>query len=353
MKHSDFFQNKVMLNKLYLILSSARAAHFTAQSALLPLIERLAGGRKAGHSERFKEHVEAALPKLKDVLKKDVDNITSGFYPPQVLFNESPLAHYPRIPFLLADAFRAAKQKAQKQSGIFAEQDTDYVAEAPAYYRRNFHFQKGGYLSDDSARLYDHQVEVLFSGTAHAMRRQVIPKLKLHFNMSDGSGLKFLELGSGTGSLTRDVALAFPKAQIVSVDISPHYLNYAQKKLSAFKRINYIQGLAENLNFKNESFDAVFSCYLFHELPENIRTSVVSEKVRVLKKTGFLGIVDSLQLDDDTALNWALEQFPTDFHEPFYRNYTQKKLESLLQKYELSQITTETAFLTKILTAVK
>lgn len=344
----NFIQKKILQS-----MSFARSAHFTAQSALLPLVERLANGKKEKSFARFKEHMELALPKLNQVLQKDVENISNGFYPSDVIFSESPITHFSRIPALFIDAFRAAKQKAKKESDFFESKDSEFVSEAPEYYRRNFHFQKGGYLNDDSAKLYDHQVEVLFSGTAHAMRRQIIPKMKAHFNMSDGEGLKFLEVGSGTGSLTRDIALAFPKAQIVCLDVSPHYLNFAQKKLSEFKRINYIQGEAENMSFKDESFDAVFSCYLYHELPEKIRTEVTKEKMRVLKPVGFLGIIDSLQLDDDTDLNWALEQFPIDFHEPFYKNYTQKKLEELLQSLELVNVETEVSFLTKIVTAVK
>ena len=34
----------------------------------------------------------------------------------------------------------------------------------PRYFLQNFHYQSGGYLTDESAALYDHQVEVLFVG---------------------------------------------------------------------------------------------------------------------------------------------------------------------------------------------
>jgi hypothetical protein len=35
----------------------------------------------------------------------------------------------------------------------------------PRYYLQNFHFQSGGWMTDDSAERYDTQVEVLFNGT--------------------------------------------------------------------------------------------------------------------------------------------------------------------------------------------
>jgi hypothetical protein len=36
----------------------------------------------------------------------------------------------------------------------------------PRYYLQNFHYQSGGWMTDDSAERYDTQVEVLFNGTA-------------------------------------------------------------------------------------------------------------------------------------------------------------------------------------------
>ena len=47
----------------------------------------------------------------------------------------------------------------------------------PRYFLQNFHYQSGGYLTDESAALYDHQVEVLFVGGADAMRRQCLGAL--------------------------------------------------------------------------------------------------------------------------------------------------------------------------------
>ena len=48
----------------------------------------------------------------------------------------------------------------------------------PDYYTQNFHYQSGGWLTEESARIYDVQVETLFFGAAGAMRRQAIPQLR-------------------------------------------------------------------------------------------------------------------------------------------------------------------------------
>jgi hypothetical protein len=47
----------------------------------------------------------------------------------------------------------------------------------PRYYLQNFHYQSGGWLTDKSAELYDTQVEILFNGSANAIRRQALPQL--------------------------------------------------------------------------------------------------------------------------------------------------------------------------------
>jgi ubiquinone/menaquinone biosynthesis C-methylase UbiE len=344
---------KQILEKAYMGIGLSRSINFTVQGILLPLVDQIVGNRKDRTVKLFAEHLKSVSPKVQKLLFTDARNMALGHYPPQVLFNESPLAHYSRVPLLILDAVRANLQRKNKNSNLFENDAQDFLNELPEYYRRNFHFQKSGYLADESARLYEHQVEILFSGTAQAMRRQMIPVLKNHFTSSDGAGLKFLEVGSGTGALTRAMAYAFPKAQITCVDLSPHYLKYAQSKLKDFRRIDYIQGKGEELSFKDETFDAVFSCYLFHELPEKIRMEVLKEKFRTLKHNGIMILADSIQKRDDPDLDWALSQFPIDFHEPFFKNYIEKNLENIISKELKYYVESEIHFLTKIIWAKK
>jgi hypothetical protein len=42
----------------------------------------------------------------------------------------------------------------------------------PSYHLQNFHFQSGGWMTQESAQRYDTQVEVLLNGTANAIRRR-------------------------------------------------------------------------------------------------------------------------------------------------------------------------------------
>lgn len=353
MNKVNFLSDTQLIQKLTYGYNHLRFGHFAWQGALLPLVDLISGNVDSKRRKPGFDHLKLALPKIQQLFEQDSLNIAEGVYPASVLIPENPIQHFSRIPFLFADAFRAHQQKRKKKTKEFFATDELDLNEFPEYYRRNFHFQDNGYLGDKSADLYEHQVEVLFAGSADAMRRQVIKPLKENFSFSQGEGLSFLEIGSGTGRLTKFVSMAFPKAKITCVDLSPYYLKAARSRLKAMMNVSYLQGMAEELNLKNESFDAIYSSYLFHELPEETRIKVFKEGHRLLKGGGLYVVADSLQKNDDTDLNWALEQFPKDFHEPFYKNYTEKPLELALGKNGLNVESTQIGFLTKVVVARK
>jgi ubiquinone/menaquinone biosynthesis C-methylase UbiE len=351
LENNIFFRS--VLEKLSYGFCHVRSGHFAWQGALLPWIARLSGAQSSRVDASYSEHLKSALPKIQELYLQDSKNIAHGLYPITVLTPENPIRHFSRIPLLYFDAFRAGRQKKKKQTKKFDHKAQDLFSELPGYYKRNFHYQDSGYLGESSAELYEHQVEVLFSGAADAMRRILIAPLKKHFSNSDGRGLHFLEVGCGTGRLTKFIALAFPEAKVTAVDLSPFYIKSATRQLNSLKKINFVHGAAENLDFKNQTFDAILSCYLFHELPEGVRRQVLKEGFRLLKPGGFYAVADSLQKNDDQDLDWALEQFPKDFHEPFYKNYILNPLDSLLKEAGFVQISTAKGFLTKAVTGKK
>lgn len=330
-----------------------RSALFATQGLMGPLIDVALSGRRPRLPTDDKQMFNASMKSLDELLRRDTENILAGIYPVSVLKPEAPLKHMLRIPKMFREGLQIAKRRKEKRSHDFKETVADRLEDVPDYYHRNFHFQGDGYLSEESAELYDHQVEILFAGAANAMRRLILPPLKKHFANSDGRGLKFLELGSGTGTATRFVRMAFPKAQIVSVDLSAPYLHQAQERLREFDHHDFIEGRAEDLPFQDQHFDAVYSVFLFHELPSEIRKKVVQEAIRLLKPGGFFGAVDSLQSGDVPEFDQALLEFPQQFHEPFYRNYIQSPLEVLMTESGLSDTQTETGFFSKVTYALK
>ncbi len=341
------YQNKVTLG-----YSLLRTAHFTLQQMSLPFFEFLTTGQTRKASSDYTKNLKKVLPELYDLLKKDSENIERGLYPAEVLKPEKAGKHFLRFPQILFDGYFISRRRRLKKSKDFDQEAQEFLKEVPAYYQRNFHFQSGGYLTGHSADLYEHQVEILFAGAADAMRRLLIPLLKDKFS-GDGEGLHFLEVAAGTGRLTRFMKLAFPRARITVMDLSYPYLKKAQENLAEFMRLDFLQGPGEDLPFQAEKFDAVYSCFLFHELPIEIRRQVLAEGRRVLKTGGFYGLVDSIQKDDAKDLEWALSRFPVDFHEPFYKNYSANPMEGLLLHTGFHDIRTQRGFFSKAILAQK
>lgn len=286
---------------------------------------------------------------LLEFLREDAHNIGEGLYPIEVLKPESPVEHVKRLPKLITHGLSSYRKRATGKATEFNKKAKDLSEELPRYYRRNFHFQIDGYLSEHSAELYEHQVEMLFAGTGDAMRRLIIPPLKTRFPGSDGTGLTFLEVAAGTGRSSRFVRMAFPKAKIVVSDISDPYLKVARTRLADLDRMDFIQAAGEKLPFQDKQFDAVYSVFLFHELPEDVRREVLKESKRVLKKGGFLGLVDSLQSGDQKDFDSLLENFPKDYHEPFYRNYIATPMEGMMKELGLESMDSHLGFLSKVI----
>lgn len=283
------------------------------------------------------------------LLWRDAHNIERGLYPASVLTPENPLTHVTRFRKIVGDGFKIERRRRKRNAHEFSEASKVYFDEVPEYFRRNFHFQTDGYLSPHSANLYEHQVEMLFSGTADAMRRLVIPPIKAHH----GAPLKILELASGTGRSSRFVKLAFPKARLTITDLSAPYLKYAQAQMKNFDKVDFLQADATQLSFKDEQYDVVFSVFLHHELPQTQREASFSEMKRVLKPGGIAVIVDSVQKGEVPFMDKELLKFPQEFHEPFYANYIQRPIEQSLAQLGFSKIGQDRGFTSKVVWAIK
>lgn len=218
----------------------------------------------------------------------------------------------------------------------------------PAYYMQNFHYQTDGWLSRRSARLYDAQVEILFTGAADAMRRRALAAVARHLRGRDQRALSILDVGCGAGRFLAQTLDAFPRLQAMGVDLSEAYLAQAREALAAWPRVRLEAANAEALPCSEAAFDLVVSIYLFHELPPRVRAQVAAEMARVTKPGGLVVFADSIQTGDDPNLDRLLEYFPRAFHEPFYSSYCEEDLDALFAASGLRLESEETAFLTKV-----
>ena len=234
----------------------------------------------------------------------------------------------------------------------------------PDYYRRNFHFQTGGWLSAESARLYDYQVETLFLGSADAMRRQVLPFIGAWLRSRgsvDGDGVRLLDAACGTGRVLSFVKDDWPALSVTAVDLSPFYLAESRRTLAPWlgdgSRLTFLEGNVEGPlpGLPDGCQDAVLCVYLFHELPAAARQAAAAEFARLLAPGGRLFFVDSAQAGDGarngmpSANDRALAGFPKFSHEPFYEEYTRCDLRALFEAEGLVLQESSVGWLTKVL----
>lgn len=283
------------------------------------------------------------LSDLFQLLQQDMNNVAEGYYKMPLELQPAHAAKQldiskglKKIAHFHADA-QLSNIRREKENGIEVRiQFPDAIEDYPEYYLQNFHYQTDGWLSSESAELYDYQVESLFCGGADLMRRQLMTPLLQFCKERQGQLLReqrsfqHLDLACGTGRLASALLENDPSIDCTLSDLSPFYLDEAKKQLELrHPHAKYVPAAAEALPFDDCSFDSISCVYLFHELPQEVRVKALQEIRRVLRPGGKLFFMDSVQ-QHDVPYKQVLEDFDFYFHEPYYREYTTIDLPAML-----------------------
>jgi ubiquinone/menaquinone biosynthesis C-methylase UbiE len=344
------------------IQAFAHLANQTLRTGYYAALYRITNRRAAGMISgapgvEISRPVPGLWKLLQDVLKlqaQDALNVRDGLYPAPIEEGGTLSSHIEAVLRLFADLPQSAGRRAGKRTDEAAA-----LPEAeglPAYYAQNFHYQSGGYLTEESAKLYDVQVETLFMGAAGAMRRQAIPPIAKFVRGRDQRQLSLLDVACGSGRFLHQLVQAFPAMQMTGTDLSQAYLAEAARYLHGRRTVRFQQANAEALPFEAASFDIVTCVYLYHELPNEVRRQVTAEIARILKPSGLFVFVDSLQWGDVEAYDGLLEAFPQRFHEPYYLDYLSDQLGGaggVFAKAGLRTDATVPAFLSKAIVCSK
>ena len=102
------------------------------------------------------------------------------------------------------------------------------------------------------------------------------------------AGMNVLDVGCGTGTTLNH----FHKAgcNVFGIDSSPAMLSVSKTKLGS--GANLLLGDASNMEYPSDFFDMIISMMTLHEMPPTVRSGVLDEMIRVLKKDGRILIID-------------------------------------------------------------
>jgi ubiquinone/menaquinone biosynthesis C-methylase UbiE len=326
----------------YAAAQAARVAFYGAHYLVARLVARDAFAEIDVERYSFPS-LAATFKGMRLLFEKDLANAEAGFYPlPLDVVQEMRRARASLT--YLADIPRVAARRRRNGKNELK----DSADSLPRYYRQNFHYQTDGYLSSDSARLYDFQVEALFSGTADAMRRRAYVPIARFLETRNPKRTVLLDVGAGTGGFLSFVKRASPDLKLIALDLSKPYLKRAEKRLTASRDVKFVAAPAEKMPLADGCVDAAISIYLFHELPREIRRKAAREIARVLKPGGIFVLAETIQYGDLPDCDGLIATFPDLLHEPYYDSFARQDLAALFAPVGLTLTETDIAYLTKI-----
>ena len=152
----------------------------------------------------------------------------------------------------------------------------------------------------------------------------------------------WLDVGCGTGALTRQILETYQPSGITSVDSSSEFISYAQQSISE-TTVSFVVGLAQSLELDSNSIDAVVSGLVLNFVPQP--EAAISEMLRVAKPGGDIGIflwdyADGMEVlryfwDAAVALDNAAKELDEGMRFPLCR---EGKLEFLVREAGLKQV---------------
>ncbi len=106
-------------------------------------------------------------------------------------------------------------------------------------------------------------------------------------------GMRVLDLGCGTGTLTILIKQTYPNTEVVGLDGDQAILEIARSKANrAGVNITFDNAMAFKLPYPDNSFNRVLSSLVIHHLSSENKQLVMHEIYRVLRAGGELHIVD-------------------------------------------------------------
>jgi malonyl-CoA O-methyltransferase len=121
--------------------------------------------------------------------------------------------------------------------------------------------------------------------TAAGLQAQVAAELLERLELFRFSPAVVLDLGSGTGRITRELKRRYPGARVIALDLAPGMLREARRYRRPWRRFDRVCGDALRLPLKDGSVDLIFS-NLMLQWCEPLAAALLEAR-RVLSTNGF------------------------------------------------------------------
>ncbi len=128
----------------------------------------------------------------------------------------------------------------------------------------------------------------------------------LPFDASDP--ISVVDLGCGTGNLTRAVTGAFPEASVLCIDVAENMLAMARGKLGGNDRITFMQGDVRTTPLPGP-YNAVVSSMVLHHVDITEKPALYRRLYNALRPGGVFFVIDLLRSDNSHLQHLYLEKW--------------------------------------------
>lgn len=189
-------------------------------------------------------------------------------------------------------------------------------------------------MFNDIAPTYDKLNHILSLNVDKSWRRKAVKRLKK--SVAEVQNPMILDVACGTADSTIQIARSIENAEILGLDISEKMLEIGEekvKKLGLESRIKFHNSSAENIDFQDDTFDAVFVAFGVRNFEDRMKG--LGEILRVLKHDGSLFVLE-LSEPQNVIVRW--------FYNLYFKNilpFIGKKVSGNAAAYRYLQQTVE------------
>jgi ubiquinone/menaquinone biosynthesis C-methylase UbiE len=130
--------------------------------------------------------------------------------------------------------------------------------------------------------------DVLELRAADLQQRAMLEDYLHHLPLS--AGARVLEIGCGTGAVTRALAAHPAVSEVVGLDPGPVFIDQARRRAEGIEGVSFLVGDGRELPFEEDSFDAVICHTVLCHIPAP--EQVLAEGLRVTRSSGSLAVFD-------------------------------------------------------------